>query len=63
MKLSRITLAVIAVLGAGLGAGITSSAFALEARWIFPLSAPPIADGCITIEGGRIVAVGPPAPR
>ena len=31
---------------------------ALKARYIFPVSGPPIADGMITIADGRIVAVG-----
>lgn len=30
----------------------------LTARWVFPVTSPPIADGAIGIEGGRIRAVG-----
>ncbi|MEQ8790448.1 MAG: amidohydrolase family protein [Pirellulaceae bacterium] len=32
--------------------------FALRADYLFPVDQPPIRDGVITIEGGRIVAVG-----
>jgi len=31
---------------------------ALKARYVFPITAPPIADGVVTIENGLIVAVG-----
>jgi cytosine/adenosine deaminase-related metal-dependent hydrolase len=31
---------------------------ALKARWVFPVSAPPIVDGVVTIAAGQIVAVG-----
>jgi cytosine/adenosine deaminase-related metal-dependent hydrolase len=31
---------------------------ALKARWVFPVSAPPIVDGVVTIAAGAIVAVG-----
>ncbi len=34
--------------------------FALRARYVFPVSRPPITDGCVTIRGERIVAVGSP---
>ncbi len=34
---------------------------ALRARMVFPVGAPPIAGGVVTIHGGRIVAVGPAA--
>ena len=34
------------------------SKFALQARWVFPVEAPPIAGGVVTIEEERIVAVG-----
>jgi cytosine/adenosine deaminase-related metal-dependent hydrolase len=36
----------------------------LRARWVFPVSGPPIPDGCVTIDGGRILSVGhdPSAP-
>src|SRR3990172_3500832 len=30
----------------------------LRARYVFPVSGPPIADGTVTIAGRRIVAVG-----
>jgi len=30
----------------------------LTARWVFPVSAPPIAEGAVAIRGGRIVGVG-----
>lgn len=33
---------------------------ALRARWVFPVAGPPLADACVTIAGGRIVAVGAP---
>ena len=32
----------------------------LKARYVFPVTGPPIADGAVAIEGGRIVAVGKP---
>ncbi len=35
---------------------------ALKARWVFPVSGEPIPDAAVTIEGGRIAAVGKPAP-
>jgi cytosine/adenosine deaminase-related metal-dependent hydrolase len=31
---------------------------ALRGRYVFPVTSPPIADGVVTIDGGRIVAVG-----
>ena len=31
---------------------------ALRARYVFPVTSPPIADGVVTVEDGRIVAVG-----
>jgi cytosine/adenosine deaminase-related metal-dependent hydrolase len=31
----------------------------LSARWVFPVAAPPIADGAVAIRGGEILAVGP----
>ncbi len=37
------------------GSGVRS----LRARWLFPVSRPPIAGGIVTIAEGRIVAVGP----
>ena len=33
----------------------------LTARWVFPVSSPPIPDGAVALGGGRIVAVGPQA--
>ncbi|MBI2116844.1 MAG: amidohydrolase family protein [candidate division NC10 bacterium] len=33
----------------------------LTARWVFPVSAPPIADGAVAIQAGRIAGVGPRA--
>jgi aminodeoxyfutalosine deaminase len=36
-----------------------SSSLTLAARYIFPVEGPPIANGRLTIEGGRIVGVGP----
>ncbi|MEX2113344.1 MAG: amidohydrolase family protein [Pirellulales bacterium] len=35
---------------------------ALRARLVFPVAAPPMVDGCVTIAGQRIVAVGRAAP-
>ena len=35
---------------------------ALKARWLFPIAAPPIADGVLTISGGRIAGVGRKVP-
>jgi aminodeoxyfutalosine deaminase len=32
--------------------------WSLRARWVFPVSGPPIPDGVVTVEGERIVAVG-----
>jgi len=34
---------------------------ALRARWLLPIDRPPIAGGCVAIEGERIVEVGPAA--
>src|SRR5947209_515505 len=39
------------------------SAWTLRARWVFPVSAPPIADGVVTIEGERIASVEPAGSR
>src|SRR3954465_3030160 len=39
------------------------SAWTLRARWVFPVSAPPIPDGVVTIDGERIVAVEPAGTR
>ena len=33
----------------------------LRADWVFPVSGPPIADGYLSISGGRIVSLGPAA--
>lgn len=35
---------------------------ALKARWVFPVSGDPIPDAAVTIQGGRIAAVGKPPP-
>ena len=35
-----------------------SPTFAIKARYVFPVAAPPIAAGVVTIAAGRIVAVG-----
>lgn len=35
-----------------------TSAFSLKACYLFPVDAPPVPDGVLTIAGGRIVAVG-----
>jgi aminodeoxyfutalosine deaminase len=32
--------------------------YSLRARYLFPVAAPPLADACVTIAAGRIVAVG-----
>jgi len=34
------------------------SSLTLSARYVFPVEGPPIADGCLTIQGGRIAWVG-----
>src|SRR5262245_60690469 len=39
------------------------SAWTLRARWVFPVSAPPIPDGTVTIDGERIVTVEPAGSR
>src|SRR5690242_13768958 len=31
----------------------------LRAKWVLPVSAPPIENGAVTVEGNSIVAVGP----
>ncbi len=36
---------------------ITPSPRTLKARWLLPVTTPPIADGTVTVENGRIVAV------
>jgi len=33
----------------------------LTARWIFPVTSPPLADGAVAIQGRQIVGVGPRA--
>ena len=33
-----------------------------RARWLVPICEPPIRDGWVTVDGGRIVALGRPAP-
>src|SRR5215208_6778907 len=40
-----------------------SSSLTLSARYLFPVEAPPIADGCLTIEDGRIAWLGPATER
>ena len=30
----------------------------IRARWVVPVSRPPIANGVVTVAGGRVVAVG-----
>ena len=30
----------------------------LRARWLFPVATPPIADGAVAVEAGRIIGVG-----
>jgi len=35
-----------------------TSLFALKARYLFPVDAPPVADGIVSVAGERIVAVG-----
>jgi cytosine/adenosine deaminase-related metal-dependent hydrolase len=37
---------------------LTGSPCSLRARWVFPVSEPPLKDGVVTIADGRIVAVG-----
>jgi aminodeoxyfutalosine deaminase len=41
----------------------TVTPWTLAARWIFPVSGPPLSDGLITIAGERIVSVEPRAGR
>ncbi|MGA2064642.1 MAG: amidohydrolase family protein [Thermoguttaceae bacterium] len=36
-----------------------ASSRTLRARWVFPVTSPPIRDGVVVISGGRIAAVGP----
>ncbi|MHC5538916.1 amidohydrolase family protein, partial [Singulisphaera rosea] len=40
-----------------------SNSLTLAARYLFPVEGPPIADGCLTIEGGRIAWFGPSTDR
>src|SRR5689334_10716034 len=37
-------------------------AISLTARYVFPVAGPPLAGGCVTIRGERVVSVGPHAP-
>ncbi|MBX7074167.1 MAG: amidohydrolase family protein [Pirellulales bacterium] len=37
---------------------MNENCFALRARWVLPIDAPPIAQGVVTIEQGRIAGVG-----
>jgi aminodeoxyfutalosine deaminase len=39
-------------------ADLSNPRLTLKARYVFPVAGPPIADGAVTIEGPRIVAVG-----
>jgi cytosine/adenosine deaminase-related metal-dependent hydrolase len=39
----------------------TASCWSLTARWVFPVSTPPLERGAVTIAGDRITAVGPRA--
>src|SRR6202021_1387086 len=46
--------------GITIGAGVmASSQQTYTARWIFPVAAPPLAGGTITIKGSEITAVEP----
>ena len=36
----------------------TDGRTAFRARYVFPVTAPPLADGVVTVEGGQIIAVG-----
>jgi cytosine/adenosine deaminase-related metal-dependent hydrolase len=36
-----------------------NASWTLTARWVFPVSGPPLERGCVTITGDRITAVGP----
>jgi cytosine/adenosine deaminase-related metal-dependent hydrolase len=40
-----------------------SSSLTLSARYVFPVEGPPIADGCLTIQDGRVTWVGPSKER
>src|SRR5262245_46106336 len=42
-----------------LSRGQPMATFTLTARWIFPVSSPPVSRGAITIDGETIVAVEP----
>ena len=42
----------------GYNATVMNAQFCLKARWILPVAAPPIENGTLTVEDGRIVAVG-----
>jgi cytosine/adenosine deaminase-related metal-dependent hydrolase len=42
---------------------VSPSSFSLTARWIFPVAAPPLPGGVVTIAAGRIVAVEPHGAR
>jgi cytosine/adenosine deaminase-related metal-dependent hydrolase len=37
------------------------SSYTLRARWVFPVASPPVEGGVVTVNDGRIVAVGPHA--
>src|SRR5436305_10703042 len=39
------------------------AAWTLKARWVFPVSGPPIPDSIVTIDGDRISAVEPAGSR
>ena len=39
---------------------IAGTSLSLLARWVFPLSGPPLRDAAVTISQGRILAVGSP---
>lgn len=45
----------------GFRLGVRTAMRVLTARWVFPITSPPIADGAVAIRAGRIVGVGPRA--
>jgi imidazolonepropionase-like amidohydrolase len=58
---TRLAVALVAVLSAATAASAQSGPIAFRGAEVHPISSPPIANGAVVVEGGKIVAVGPAA--
>src|SRR5689334_11802571 len=43
--------------------GATARPWTLRARWVFPVSGPPLPDGTVTVEGDHVASVQPAGTR